>query len=192
MISKQSESEGRGVPFPLLTLIRLQIQGMRRTCIWFLGYCIYKEDAFETSVALLGFSLAWINLLALCTSHGGFLGRHCWVLFYTREYVLTETHCICACLFGIKVHSLRSEEQKGKKSLVWVNCHLGLVTLNVMHYQSNNDNKNGMNTQEDKPTAKVYKHTLNHAKCPNASGQSTSAVRSSSDLLIRPSSCSTV
>lgn len=108
----------------------------------------------------------WINLLVSCTSHGEFFGKHCWVLFYKREYVLTALRSVYACLSGLKVHSVCSlwETEVGKKNntktLVWIKCLLGLVTVNVMYYQNNNDNKWSQHTRGQAYSQSIQTHTL--------------------------------
>lgn len=116
----------------------------------------------------------WINLLVSCTSHGELFSKHCWDLFYKREYVLTTLHSICACLFGLKVHSpcsLWGTEAKKRPPLLWIKCHLGLVTLNVMYYQNNNDNKWSWQTRGQAYSQSIQTHSSDHAKCPHATGQ---------------------
>lgn len=100
-----------------------------------------------------------------------FLGKHCWVVFYKHEYVLTAVCSVHACLFGLKVHSLCSLWGTEGSTLIWISCHSGLVTLNVMYYQSNNDNKWSQHTRGQAYSQSIQTHTSKHAKCPNAAGQ---------------------
>lgn len=119
----------------------------------------------------------------------------------TAEFCFTSVNTVCVnstalllCMFiwsksSQPVLSLRNKRER-ERILVWINCHLGLVTLNVMYYQSNNDNKWSQHTREQAYSQSIQTHTSYHAKMPKA--ESTSAVRSSTDLLIGLSSCSIV
>lgn len=108
--------------------------------------------------SLIGFFSAWINLLCSFTTHGEFC-------FHKREYVLTAL-AQHLCMFIWSKSSQPALSRKKTEAVVWINCHLGLVTLNVMYYRNNNDNKWSQHTRGQAFSQSIQTHTLDRAKMP--------------------------
>lgn len=116
------------------------------------------------------------STFSLLVPHTESFFRQTLLSFVLQAWICVNSTARGFCMFiwsNSSQLALSLKNRRGGGTLVWINCHLGLVTLNVMYYQSYNDNKWSQHTRGQAYSQSIQTHfrSCQTSKCFGPSPQ---------------------